>query len=144
MNAFARWTPALAALAFVACTCGKDSTTARRLGADGGAAAAVSPEKLLPTIRQMGPYQGMPTSVVFEFPRAIAGGADLNHPLAGKTVFLIEPATKGNLTFSGPSTLTFVPADPFQFGQMYRVTLDAVETSEGVITSPKPGLWQYT
>src|SRR5687768_55160 len=85
---------------------------------------------LAPVFGTLGPEGVVPQRLVVELARPIAeqGAGEAK---AGATRLVLEPDVDGELTRTGPSTLAFVPDEPFAPGTTYQVTLVQVQTSDG-------------
>lgn len=93
-----------------------------------GRAARTKPlrsEELEPSFSAVGPEGAVPTKIAVHFDRAIApSGA--SRP-GDATEYRIEPALPGRLEFRSPSTLTFVPEQPFRPDTTYTLSISKLE-----------------
>ena len=97
---------------------------------------------LAPVFGTLGPEGVVPQRLVVELARPIAeqGAGEAK---AGATRLVLEPEVEGELTRTGPSTLAFVPDEPFAPGTTYQATLVQVQTSDGkTLAAPREG-WRH-
>jgi hypothetical protein len=141
---------ALAAAAALRCSCPPATSTqppAPPIALPGTPGADTAPpppepEKLEPLIEPTGAPGVLPSGVVINFSRPVAGDDQVRRPAGEKTAIRMEPAVRGAWVFTDQSTLTFRPQEPFAFDTTYTVILDAVESASGVIQAPKPDAWK--
>ncbi|WP_408890934.1 alpha-2-macroglobulin family protein [Myxococcus faecalis] len=126
-----------------------DTTTASPAvsGGDAGTTAAVvkvppKPEAVTPIIRPQGAVGVLPQSIVIELARPLRPD---DHEVKPGTVVSISPQVAGNLTWSGPSTLTFNTSSgqAFSFGTEYTVKVVSLETDAGVVKAPSDDAWKH-
>ncbi len=86
--------------------------------------------QLHPLIREETQENLPPDRVVVEFSQAVVGRAGTK---VGDTILTFEPTIQGGLKFSTVSTLVFTPSQAWQPNTEYRVSLDALQTTEGLI-----------
>ncbi|HZH04884.1 MAG TPA: MG2 domain-containing protein, partial [Myxococcaceae bacterium] len=142
--------PVWASLALVAvlhaCTCGSDKKTDGQVSTPEGddqTSSVADPASLAPFLSPVGAEGAVPQQLVLEFARPVVKPEAVNRPAGPKTVLTWEPPVEGTTTFTRPSTLVFVPKNPFKYGARYAVTLSSVETSDGVVTTPAPDAWRF-
>ncbi|MBK8014183.1 MAG: hypothetical protein IPK13_22890 [Deltaproteobacteria bacterium] len=119
---------------------GEDSRSVGPTARDDNATpTAGSAQAVYPVIRAVGDEGVAPSRIVVEFSAAVVHQADA--PL-GATRLVLSPEVAGHLRFAGPSTLEFVPQAGFAAGADYRVVLEAVETTSGVVKGGSSD-WTY-
>ncbi|MBA2662217.1 MAG: hypothetical protein H0U74_07965 [Bradymonadaceae bacterium] len=102
----------------------------------------LTPEALRPHLRAVGPLDAVPHMVAIEFFRAVSPQAPID--ATADTRLTIEPAVEGDLQFSGPASLQFVPRNGFAPATTYLVSLASVETPNGAVTPSKPWTHSFT
>ncbi|HEY6099774.1 MAG TPA: hypothetical protein VIW03_10115, partial [Anaeromyxobacter sp.] len=89
-------------------------------------------EALAPVIRERALPGELPDRIVIELARDAAPGGRIGKA-SPATVLAIAPATRGVVVWESPSTLSFTPAQPFEYATRYQVALEKVETRDGVV-----------
>ena len=91
-------------------------------GEDGGTKhLPLTAAMILPVIREVGPEGVVPGKIVVEFSSNVVLPGQINRS-GGKTDLKITPPVEGAAVWTGPSTLTFTPAQPFAFDTRYTVS----------------------
>lgn len=111
------------------------------------ATAAVQPasaEQLVPVIQASGFRGEVPIAIKIEFALPIATQQQINSDVDKDTRITISPELTGNLNFTGPSTLTFIPEKGFQPGTKYKVRLVSVKAGDKAYTPPTDDAWVKT
>jgi len=118
--------------------------------ADGGPAPIVSegppkpppltPQRLAPTLHEIGVEGAVPRGIVVELATPVIDRSRVGEASA-KTQLAVTPETDGEISWTGVSTLTFVPSKPLAFGTRYKVDLTAVETRDGVVAPAEGERW---
>ncbi len=104
---------------------------------------SLKPESYTPVIKEMGPEGVVPERVVFEFTRTVQYSD--GEGKKGGTVIKFSPEVGGNLEHHHTNTvLAFTPANGFELGTTYTVTLESVETASGTVKAPSEGAWRYS
>jgi hypothetical protein len=114
---------------------------------DGGSAPSEPPlraEELRPSFQPIAMEGELPERLVISFARDVVEDEALRQPLPAGTVLRIEPAVAGTSQFTDTATLVFTPEKSFDFETTYTVTLEAVETKEGVLRAPQPKAWSHS
>ena len=101
----------------------------------------LSPEELAPVIREVAEADVGPTKIVIELAKPVIEEAQVGEKAGDGTVLKIEPEVEGQLSFTGRSTLTFVPTKGFAPGTKYEVELMSLATPVGVLEAPEAGRW---
>src|SRR5215470_11292480 len=135
--------------AVVLAACGEKKETKVAV-ADGGPAPIVSegppkpppltPKKIAPTLHEIGVEGAVPRGIAVELATPVIERSRVGETSA-KTRLALTPETDGEITWTGVSTLTFVPSKPLAFGTRYKVDLGAVETRDGVVTPAEGEHW---
>lgn len=99
----------------------------------------VRAETLTPVIRELASENALPTGVAIEFALPVRPRYE---SLEG-TAVTFTPEVGGSLRWTGPSSLLFTPSVGFTAGTTYVVSVDAVNTTAGVIKPPSPRDWRY-
>ncbi len=141
-----RWCVAFIAMA----ACGEKKDVKAAAVADGGPAPIVAegppkpppltPKKLAPTLHEIGVEGAVPRGIVVELATPAIDRSRVGESSAGTRISL-TPETEGDVTWTGVSTLTFVPSRPLAFGTRYKVDLTAVETRDGVVAPAEGEHW---
>lgn len=98
----------------------------------GATAAPATLAQLDPVIREQAQPGLPPEAIMVELSRRVLGGAGVD---IGQTRLSFEPEIDGRLAFTGPSSLVFTPSQGWRPNTEYRVTLQALQTTEGLLTS---------
>ena len=99
--------------------------------------AALKAVDLKPAILARGGDR-LPADILIEFARTIAADSQVGGPVIDGTVLTIDPPTVGELRYSSPSTLEFVPSEPLLPDTAYTVVLSAIATPHATLSAP-PG-----
>ena len=102
---------------------------------------ALSPEELVPVIREVAEADVGPTKIVVELARPVIEKSKVGAGAGDGTVLEIDPPVDGSSSFTSPSTLTFEPSEGFAPGTSYTVELKSLETPAGVLEAPAEGRW---
>src|SRR5690348_2181322 len=103
--------------------------------------AELTAAQLSPVIHELGAEHVVPDAIVIELATPIVDKDQVGQ-VSGNTKLKITPEISGALTFTGVSELKLVPARPLAFDTTYTISLDALETRDGVI-EPGKDKWTY-
>lgn len=97
---------------------------------EAAASTASSLAQLHPIIREQSEQGLPPEHVVVELSRRVVArqGSDV-----GQTKLTFEPEVEGTLRYRGQSTLVFTPSSGWKTNTEYRVTLEALQTQDGLL-----------
>lgn len=98
-------------------------------------------EELAPTLREARSAAGAPEKLVVEFAQAVVAPERVGATALKGTVLEVRPPVEGELRYTSPSTLVFVPKEGFAPGRSYEAELKAVGTPAGVVNAPADGRW---
>ncbi len=130
-----------AVLALTACKKeGGESTSGGGDATPTGTATPVVPLSagdLRPVIREFGPDGVVPQKIVVEFAQSVVDASRVGRA-SDKTEIRLDPNAPGVATWTGTSTLTFVPSQPLAFETKYAVTIAKLETRDGVLDVSGP------
>lgn len=110
---------------------------AKEQGPDGKPKEPPTMAELHPIIRESQEEGVTPTAVTIEFSKPVVNAA--GEPVSPKTVVKIAPEVEGTLAWQGVSTLAFSPRPSFSPDTTYTVTLEAVDTKDGLVRSISSG-----
>ena len=105
--------------------------------------ATVTPKRADPQIHELGMEHVVPTAIMIELATPIVD-RDLIGSVSSKSVVKIVPEVPGRLTYSGVSELTFTPARPFGFATDYTITIEKLETRDGLLEPPAGTKWTHS
>ena len=106
-----------------------------------GRLSRLDPEDLAPVIREVAEAGVGATKIVIELARPVFDQGQIDQAVGEGTVLRIEPPVDGELRFTSPTTLTFVPSVGFLPATRYQVELESLETAAGVLEAPAAGRW---
>ncbi|HEY5935760.1 MAG TPA: MG2 domain-containing protein, partial [Kofleriaceae bacterium] len=100
-------------------------------------------KKLAPVIQVLRTDETVPSAITVQLATPII---DRNRVrgTSPKSKLTITPEIAGTLTYGGPAELRFVPMRPFEFDTAYTVKLEAVETTDKVISPGAGDKWTYS
>ncbi|MCP3956726.1 MAG: hypothetical protein GY719_02620 [bacterium] len=101
----------------------------------------LSAEELAPVIREVSEADVGPNKIDVELARPVVTDAQVGQAPGDGTVLRIEPPVAGELRFTSPSTLSFVPTEGFHPATRYEVELVSLETGSSVLEAPEAGRW---
>ncbi|MEM7244259.1 MAG: MG2 domain-containing protein [Acidobacteriota bacterium] len=116
--------------------------SAAAAGDDEPAAAPPTAAELAPVLSTTGTSEGLPTRLVIELARRIAGPERNGQELDDGTSLELTPSVEGTLRQESPTTLVFEPASGFEPSTHYTARLTAVETPNGLVSAPDQG-WAH-
>ncbi|TSC32632.1 alpha-2-macroglobulin [Corallococcus sp. Z5C101001] len=99
----------------------------------------VRAETLSPIIRELASENSLPAGVAIEFALPVRP----HYERTEGTAVTFTPEVAGSLRWTGPSSLLFTPSAGFTAGTTYVVSVDAVNTTAGVIKPPSERDWRY-
>jgi alpha-2-macroglobulin len=105
-------------------------------------AKPLKPEDLAPRIAAIGPDGAVPRLVAIELARPVVESAP--RMVRPDTVWTIDPPVEGALEFQSPTSLQFTPSAPFRPATTYRVSLQAIESPDGVLRPEAPWSHSFT
>lgn len=94
-------------------------------------------ELLAPILRERGVPSELQTQLFIDLAREAAPEGAVGKEAKG-TSLVISPPVKGVLTWATESSLAFRPAQPFAYDTKYQVTVDKIETRQGVLAPTTP------
>ncbi|MFT3699274.1 MAG: MG2 domain-containing protein [Kofleriaceae bacterium] len=103
----------------------------------------VTSKRVDPQIHELGMEHVVPSAIVIELATPIVD-RDLVGAASSKSVVKLVPETAGSLSYTGVSELTFTPARPFAFGTDYTLTIQKLETRDGILEPPAGTQWVHT
>ncbi len=102
----------------------------------------ITSDLLMPSIQSVGSPEMIPQKIVIQFAMDVQDKVSM--PARNTTRLKIKPEIAGSLVFNSTSTLEFTPNTPFQPQTKYNVSLESVETKDGVMTPKKPWTMSFT